>query len=341
MPVLLDRVVPVHAVVPVDFYMPGCPPPADRIRAVLEQLLDGKAAAPGRARDQVRLTAIDPEAKGHAMTKRIVIDPVTRIEGHAKITIHLDDAGQVTDARFHVAEFRGFEQFCEGRPLWEMAGHHGADLRHLPGQPPARLGQGRRPDHGRDDPAGRREAAPADEPGADRAVARPELLPPQRAGPAAGLGERPGQAQRLRPGRRRARAGPRRHPAAAVRPGDHRAAGRQEDPPGLVGPRRRAVVPDRGGPRPHPRPRPRGAGRSSWTPSAGSRGCSTASRRRSGPSATSRRCSWRWWGPTATWEHYDGKLRFVDGEGKIVADGLDPLAVSTSTSARRSSRTRT
>ena len=40
---LLDRVVPVHAVVPVDFYLPGCPPPADRIRAVLEQLLDGKA----------------------------------------------------------------------------------------------------------------------------------------------------------------------------------------------------------------------------------------------------------------------------------------------------------
>ena len=47
-PVLLDRVPPVHAVVPVDFYLPGCPPPADRIRAVLEQLLAGEAAAPGR-----------------------------------------------------------------------------------------------------------------------------------------------------------------------------------------------------------------------------------------------------------------------------------------------------
>ncbi len=42
-PVLLDRVTPVHAVVPVDFYLPGCPPPADRIRAVVEALLDGKA----------------------------------------------------------------------------------------------------------------------------------------------------------------------------------------------------------------------------------------------------------------------------------------------------------
>ena len=52
----------------------------------------------------------------------IVIDPVTRIEGHAKITIQLDEAGNVTDARFHVVEFRGFEKFCEGRPFWEMAG---------------------------------------------------------------------------------------------------------------------------------------------------------------------------------------------------------------------------
>ena len=40
--VLLDRVRPVHQVVPVDFYLPGCPPPADRIRAVLEALLQGK-----------------------------------------------------------------------------------------------------------------------------------------------------------------------------------------------------------------------------------------------------------------------------------------------------------
>ena len=54
------------------------------------------------------------------MANRIVIDPVTRIEGHAKISIYLDDQGEVTDARFHVTEFRGFEKFCEGRPFWEM-----------------------------------------------------------------------------------------------------------------------------------------------------------------------------------------------------------------------------
>ena len=56
------------------------------------------------------------------MAKRIVIDPVTRIEGHAKVTIHLDDGGNVTDAKFHVVEFRGFEKFCEGRPFSEMPG---------------------------------------------------------------------------------------------------------------------------------------------------------------------------------------------------------------------------
>ncbi|NJM75423.1 MAG: Ni/Fe hydrogenase subunit alpha [Acaryochloridaceae cyanobacterium RU_4_10] len=56
------------------------------------------------------------------MTKTIVIDPVTRIEGHAKISIFLDDAGEVSDARFHVVEYRGFEKFCEGRPFTEMAG---------------------------------------------------------------------------------------------------------------------------------------------------------------------------------------------------------------------------
>ncbi|NMF58378.1 Ni/Fe hydrogenase subunit alpha [Pseudanabaena yagii] len=56
------------------------------------------------------------------MAKTVVIDPVTRIEGHAKISIFLDDLGEVSDAHFHVVEYRGFEKFCEGRPMWEMAG---------------------------------------------------------------------------------------------------------------------------------------------------------------------------------------------------------------------------
>ncbi len=54
------------------------------------------------------------------MSQRIVIDPVSRIEGHAKISIFLDGDGAVTDARFHVTEFRGFEKFCEGRSFREL-----------------------------------------------------------------------------------------------------------------------------------------------------------------------------------------------------------------------------
>ncbi len=54
--------------------------------------------------------------------RTIVIDPVSRIEGHAKITISFNDQGSVDDARIHITEFRGFEKFCEGRLVWEMPG---------------------------------------------------------------------------------------------------------------------------------------------------------------------------------------------------------------------------
>ena len=53
-------------------------------------------------------------------TQKITIEPVTRIEGHAKVTIHLDEGGGVEHAYFHVNEFRGFEKFCEGRMYFEM-----------------------------------------------------------------------------------------------------------------------------------------------------------------------------------------------------------------------------
>jgi len=54
--------------------------------------------------------------------KRITIEPVSRIEGHAKVTIQLDDAGNVADTRFQVTQVRGFEKFTEGRPFYEMPG---------------------------------------------------------------------------------------------------------------------------------------------------------------------------------------------------------------------------
>lgn len=54
--------------------------------------------------------------------KRITIDPVSRIEGHAKIDILLDDSGHVSGTEFHVTQVRGFEKFTEGRPYYEMPG---------------------------------------------------------------------------------------------------------------------------------------------------------------------------------------------------------------------------
>ncbi len=53
-------------------------------------------------------------------SRKIVIDPVTRVEGHGKVTIRLNAAGEVEDARFHIVEFRGFERFIRGRMYWEV-----------------------------------------------------------------------------------------------------------------------------------------------------------------------------------------------------------------------------
>jgi NAD-reducing hydrogenase large subunit len=53
------------------------------------------------------------------MGRKITIEPVTRVEGHGKVTIRLDDAGKVIQSRFHIVEFRGFERFVQGRPYWE------------------------------------------------------------------------------------------------------------------------------------------------------------------------------------------------------------------------------
>lgn len=53
------------------------------------------------------------------MAQKITIEPVTRVEGHGKVTIHLDDNMNVSQTRLHIVEFRGFERFVQGRPYWE------------------------------------------------------------------------------------------------------------------------------------------------------------------------------------------------------------------------------
>ena len=52
--------------------------------------------------------------------RRVVIEPVTRVEGHGKVTLLLDESSRVRQARFHIVEFRGFEKFVQGRPYWEV-----------------------------------------------------------------------------------------------------------------------------------------------------------------------------------------------------------------------------
>ncbi len=60
-------------------------------------------------------TAQNPE-----QLKRVVVDPVSRVEGHGKVSLLLDDNNQVRQARLHIVEFRGFEKFIQGRPYWEL-----------------------------------------------------------------------------------------------------------------------------------------------------------------------------------------------------------------------------
>jgi len=52
--------------------------------------------------------------------RRVIIEPVTRVEGHGKVSLLLDDQNQVKQARLHIVEFRGFERFIQGRPYWEI-----------------------------------------------------------------------------------------------------------------------------------------------------------------------------------------------------------------------------
>ena len=59
-------------------------------------------------------------AANPANLKRVVIEPVTRVEGHGKVTLLLDEDNRVHQARFHIVEFRGFEKFVQGRPYTEV-----------------------------------------------------------------------------------------------------------------------------------------------------------------------------------------------------------------------------
>jgi len=59
-------------------------------------------------------------AENPQQLKRVVIEPLTRVEGHGKVTLLQDENQQIKQARLHIAEFRGFEKFIQGRPYWEL-----------------------------------------------------------------------------------------------------------------------------------------------------------------------------------------------------------------------------
>ncbi len=59
-------------------------------------------------------------AENRDSLKRVVVDPVSRVEGHGKVTLLLDENNKVQQARLHIVEFRGFERFIQGRPYWEL-----------------------------------------------------------------------------------------------------------------------------------------------------------------------------------------------------------------------------
>ena len=67
------------------------------------------------------MTSSDPlETTARQGLRRVAIDPLTRVEGHGKVTLLLDEEGHVQQARLHIVEFRGFEVFIQGRPYWEV-----------------------------------------------------------------------------------------------------------------------------------------------------------------------------------------------------------------------------
>ena len=171
--------------------------------------------------------------------KRITINPVTRIEGHAKITIQLNDDGRVSSTQFHVTQVRGFEKLTEGRPFYEMPGITSricgiCPVSHLLASAKAcdAIMAIRVPHAGE---LLARSAALC----ADCSVACAQLLLFVLAGPVAGHGFGSGEAQR--PGRHRktSRAGARRHRAAAIRANGDRRSGEGADPSLLGCARRR------------------------------------------------------------------------------------------------------
>ncbi|GAB1399615.1 hypothetical protein MASR1M66_10670 [Aminivibrio sp.] len=131
--------IPVDRAVKVDVYVPGRPPDADTIYYIFSEILRTHSHRSHRCH-ALRLAEESEYGKHEYGSsgkkgKTIVVNPVTRIEGHGKITVQLTEDGAVDSARFHVTQYRGFEVFREGAGFPRNARHHPEDLRNLPGKP--------------------------------------------------------------------------------------------------------------------------------------------------------------------------------------------------------------
>ena len=255
--------------------------------------------------------------------RTIVIDPVTRIEGHAKITIQSRRRRQGRRARRSTSpQIRGFEKFTEGRPFYEMPAITARICGICPISHLLASVEGLRRHHERAHPADRGEAAGASALRPDRAVACAELLPPLLARSAARLRFRSGAAQRHRRDRGPSGARQGRHRAAQVRSAGDREPGQGAHPSVLDGARRRQRAARSRQCATASSPACRRRRRSPCARWISSRASSTSSATRSPISATPRPCTPGWSTTSGGLQLYDGGLRFVDAEGKIVADQM-------------------
>ncbi len=139
----------------------------------------------------VQPSPIHPSEKAGAAMKSITIDPITRLEGHGKIHLFLNDDGGLANAYFQVPELRGFEVFCRNRPGRGDGSDHDPDLRRLPRGAPHGLGQGGRRGLRRHAAAGGAQAAGTDVQRLLRRRPHDALLRPRRAR----FRRRPGRAE--------------------------------------------------------------------------------------------------------------------------------------------------
>ena len=165
-PKLLKKALPLHEVVKVDYFIPGCPPPRYAHKLRYNRVAQRQNSKHG-GKIKVWLKK----------QRTIVISPITRIEGHAKVTIFLNEDDSVKDARFQVVDFRGFEKFSEGRPFYEMPSITSRScgicpVSHL-------LASAKACDDivGVNTACNSHDAAPPDAYGTDDSIARTELLP--------------------------------------------------------------------------------------------------------------------------------------------------------------------